>query len=189
MARLRGSRFPRTSVRHRSLWDLGPETAGNGAPQALTATGASIAGTAIAITVDGITLIRTRGEFLIYLLTAGSAGDGFHGAFGIAKATSAAILAGIASVPSPRVEETWDGWLYHRYFSILAAGPIAAATAAQETLQNANVTAALRVEVDSKAMRKIDIDEGFYAAIDVIEHGVATAEWVFNSRMLFKAMS
>ena len=189
MAFSRRSRFPRTSVQHRTQWEIGPETAGNGAPQALSATGASLAGTFASSGGDSITLIRTRGEFLIYLLTAGSAGDGFHGAFGIAKATSAALLIGASAVPSPRVEETWEGWLFHRYFSCLAAGPIAVATAAQETLQNASVTAALRLEVDSKAMRKINAEEGFYAAIDVIEHGVATAEWAFNSRMLIKVMS
>ena len=79
-------------------------------------------------------LIRTRGEFLIFLHSATALAHGYHGAFGIAKATTVAITAGAASVPTPITEENWDGWLYHRYFSVLSAGPIAAATAAQEAL-------------------------------------------------------
>ena len=51
------------------------------------------------------------------------------------------------------------------------------------------MSAALRFEIDSKAMRKQDIDEGFYAAIEVTEFGTADAQWAFNSRMLVKNMS
>ena len=189
MARFRSSRFPRTSVRHRSSWEVGPETAGGGQPQTVIASGASLAGTAVQAAVDGLTLIRTRGELLLFLRLATAAGNGFHGAFGIAKATSAAIVAGAASVPTPITEEAWDGWLYHRYFSIMAAGPIATATAAQEALQNSATTSAVRIEVDSKAMRKWAVDEGLYAAIEVTEFGTATMDWTFNSRMLFKDMS
>ena len=185
----RRSRFPRSSERHRSSWEVGPETSANGGPQTLTASVSQLAGVFTAASEDGQTLIRTRGELVVFLRTAGSANDGFHGAFGIAKATSAAVLAGAASVPTPITEEAWDGWLYHRYFSCLAAGPIAAATAAQEALQVSNVTAAIRIEVDSKAMRKIDVDEAMYAVIEVIEIGAATATWSFNCRMLFKLMA
>ena len=184
------SRFPRSSgPRHRSSWAFGPETAGSGGPQALAGTAAQLAGTVSSVGQDSITLIRTRGELLLYLTTATAQGDGFHGAFGLAKVSSAALLAGQPSVPSPLTEDTWDGWYYHRYFSIIAAGPIAVATAAQEALQNAATTAALRIEVDSKAMRKMSIDEGTYASIDVIEHGTATMEWLFNCRELIKLMA
>ena len=182
------SRFQRTSVRHRSSWEPGPETSGNGASQAISVGGGSLAGTAVQATVDGLTLIRTRGELLIYLRLATASDHGFHGAFGIAKATTAAIVAGAASVPTPITEEGWDGWLYHWYFSTFAAGPIAMATAAQETAQNHSTVAAVRIEVDSKAMRKWDIDEGIYAAIEVLEVGMAEMSWAFNSRLLVKEM-
>jgi len=182
-------RSTRTSVQHRSSWEVGPETAGGGAPQALTTSQAVLAGTAVQANVDGQTLIRTRGELLIFMESAGSAGDGFNGAFGIAKATSAAVLAGVTSIPTPITEEAWDGWLYHRYFNIFSGGPIAAATAAQEANQVNSVCAAIRIEIDSKAMRKFDVNEAFYACIEVTELGVATAKWVFNSRMLFKLMA
>ena len=189
MASSRRSRFPRQSVVHRSSWEVGPETSGGGGPQAFSGTGAILAGTAVQAAVDGLTLIRTRGEFLMYLLSATAAGDGFHGAIGIAKATTAAIVAGAASVPTPITEEAWDGWLYHRYVSLIAPGPMAVATAAQETLQHANVTAAIRIELDSKAMRKQSVDEGFYFAVEFTAHGTAAAEFLMNSRMLVKDMS
>ncbi len=92
-------------------------------------------------------------------------------------------------MPTPITEEAWDGWLYHRYFSITAGGTIAAATAAQQGDQVNSTTAALRLEIDSKAMRKIDVNEGMFAAVEVTEHGVATMEWLFNCRMLFKLMA
>ena len=186
MPGLRRSRFPRMSAKHRSSWEVGPETAGQGAPQSLVT---ALAGTATTATEDGQTLIRTRGELLVYLKTAAAAGDGIFGAFGIAKATTAAVTAGVASVPTPIAEEAWDGWLYHRYFSLHAAGPIAVATAAQEALQTANVTAALRIEVDSKAMRKCDVNESIYAVIEVQVHGTSAGEWSFNCRQLFKLMA
>jgi len=147
-----------------------------------------LAGVFVATLVDGLTLIRTRGDFLCYLRSAGAVGNGFHGAFGIAKATFPAISAGVASIPTPIMEEDWDGWLFHKYFTILAPGPIAVATAAQEALQGATAQA-LRFEVDSKAMRKSDVNEAFYAVVEVIEIGVADMDWAFNSRMLFKDMS
>jgi len=189
VARFQRSRLPRTGVRHRSSWESGPETTAGGGAQSLVSSTADLASTAVQATVDGLTLIRTRGELVCFLKTAASDANGFHGAFGIAKVTSAAFLAGVASVPTPITEESWDGWLYHRYFSLFSAGPIAVATAAQEALQVNNVCAALRIEVDSKAMRKQDVDEAFYAAIEVVEVGTATMSWTFNSRILIKDMS
>ena len=186
----RRSRYLRSGERHRSSWEVGPETAAGGQPQQISSTSASLAATAVQATEDGQTLIRTRGELLIGLETATAAWDGFHGAFGIGKATAAAVLAGAASVPTPISEEAWDGWLYHRYFSIFSGGPIAVATAAQEANQHNPTMAAVRIEVDSKAMRKFDVDEALYAAIEMVEFGTgAVMRWTFNCRMLFKLMA
>jgi len=189
MAVSRRSRSLRTSVRRRSNWEVGPRTSAGGGGQAISTSIAQIAGLAAQANIDGQTLIRTRGEVLMYLRSASGQSDGFNGAFGIGKATLAAFTAGAASVPTPVTEEAWDGWLYHRYFALVSAGPIAAATAAQEQLQVNNVVAALRFEVDSKAMRKIDADEVFYAAIEVTEVGTSDMVWNFNSRLLVKVMN
>ena len=176
------------SAPHRSSWEFGPETGANGAAQGISGSIAELAAVAVGATVDSLTVIRTRGELVLYLKTATAVGDGFHGAFGIAKATAAAVLAGAASVPTPLTEEAWDGWMYHRYFNIQSPGPIAVATAAQEVLQVNNVAAAVRIEVDSKAMRKWDVNEAFFAAIEVVEVGAATMNWAFNCRFLVKDM-
>ena len=121
------------------------------------------------------------------LKTASIAGAGCYGAFGIAKATSAAVLAGAASVPTPVTEEAWDGWLYHRYFSLVSPGPIAVGTARQQT--NSDIATVLRLEVDSKAMRKLDVNEAFFAVIEVTAQDTFSMEWAFNCRMLFKLMA
>ena len=189
MAFLRKSRFSRTSVRHRSQWEVGPRTSSNGGSQIISGSVAQIGALTAVAQVDGITLIRTRGELLMYLTSAVASLDGFFGAFGIGKATAAALLVGVTAVPTPITEESWDGWLYHRFFSLMAPGPIAVATAAQEQLQVAPAVSALRFEVDSKAMRKIDVDESFYCAIEVVEVGASSMSWHMNSRMLVKLMS
>ena len=188
MGNLRGSGFRTSSVRslrRKTSWNIGPQTGVDGAPQGISASTASLA-TGLAVVLEsGLTLVRTRGDLNLILQIAGNQ-EGFHGAFGIAIATSPAVTAGIASVPTPITEEDWDGWLYHRYFSLIAGGAIAAATAAQQADQVNASSAALHIEVDSKAMRKLAVDETLYAAIEVVELGTATMQWAFNSRMLVK---
>ena len=49
-----------------------------------------------------------------------------------------------------------------------------------------STTAAIRVDVDSKAMRKCSVDETIFAVIEVAELGTASLSWSFNSRLLFK---
>jgi len=45
---------------------------------------------------------------------------------------------------------------------------------------------ALRLEVDSKAMRKLPENMVIFCALQVLEVGVSTMAWHFNSRSLFK---
>ena len=190
MARLRRSGFPTSlgrSQRRKTSWTVGPETGVNGATQVITASGSVLATTAVITTMDGITLVRTRGELVLLLGIAAAQGDGFHGAFGIGQVSSPAFTAGVGSVPTPLTEEDWDGWLYHRYFGLFSGGPLATATAADQQSQVNSTSAALRLDVDSKAMRKSEIDMTFYAAIEVVELGTASSmEFAFNSRMLVK---
>ena len=187
MAALRRSRFPTSSgQRRKTSWAIGPNIGADGAIQTITGSSAVLATTGGNFNFDGDTLVRTRGELNLFLTVANASKDGFHGAFGIAIVSAAAFVAGAASVPTPLTEDNWDGWLYHRFFSCFSGGVIAAATAAQEESQVNNSAAAVRVEVDSKAMRKVATDMTIFACFESVEVGTAQMAWSFNSRLLLK---
>ena len=136
-------------------------------------------------TQSGLTHIRLRGELLLYLATSDALLSGFAGAFGIGIASTAAMTVGVASVPTPIQEEDSDSWLFHRYFHLKTPGAISAAGAALSWSGNGD--SVLRLEVDTKAMRKLaDLDIGLYCAIEVTEVGTASMVWQFNSRSLVK---
>ena len=142
--------------------------------------------TGAAVLVDGVTLVRIRGQLTIALETAAAKADGYHGAFGIGVVTVPAFTAGAASVPTPITELDWDGWLYHQFINVKAADAIAAGAAANEPGQVHNVLAVQRFDVDSKAMRKLRINDIIFAVMELTEVGTATAQWFFNCRALLK---
>jgi len=146
---------------------------------------AVLIGSGVSPTADGSTVVRLRGELLLFLTGANSNLEGFTGAFGIGICNLPAFIAGIGSVPTPITEEDDNNWLYHRYLSITAAGVIDG-TASTDQDAISSVSGALRIEVDSKAMRKMDTDKSLYAAIEVAEVGTATLQVFFNSRVLVK---
>ncbi len=102
----------------------------------------------LSILVD-ITILRTRG-----VLAVGSdqvAATEFQiGAAGICVVTTAAFTAGIASLPTPVTENSWDGWLWYQSF----AQRVVFGTAVG--LEPQYVTS---YQIDSKAMRKVGPDE------------------------------
>ena len=130
--------------------------------------------------------MRSRGEMLLYLKTASAANVGYSGAFGIAISTLVAVTAGAASIPGPLDEEDWDGWLYHRYFSLRAPAVIDGSVSADVDSINAG-SSVLWVDVDSKAMRKFgDVDLAMFCALQVVETGMATMQWIYASWVLVK---
>jgi len=162
--------------RRRTGWQRGT---GGTTSTALSSTGAQFVGNAVSVLEDGFTVVRTRGYYQVHLTLATAVNNGFLGAFGIAIASTAAVAAGIGSVPTPLTEQTWEGWLY---WSAFAVKGITATTA-----DGVNALAHYTKEIiDSKAMRKIGSDMSLYAAVDVVEGGVSTAELFHDSRMLFK---
>jgi len=168
-----GSFRGRTGLRRLTTWDEGT---GGIAVSAITASGAFFIGAAVQALGDGLTVIRQRGELTAILSVATSALDGFSGAFGIGKATSAAVLGGIANVPTPITEQSWDGWLYWTPIQVIS--PIAA--------QFDNGATVFRQTVDTKAMRKLSEDEALYAAWEGTEVGTATMSLFWDSRVLAK---
>jgi len=135
--------------------------------------------------VDGETLVRTRGQLLLFLQQAAAAGDGFTGAFGIGMVTDEAFTAGVASMPGPLNSDEWDGWLFHSYFALFASSIISDTVSSADDFPNVQ-SAAFRLEVDSKAMRKTKSFNVMFAAVEVQEVGTADIRWAFNSRQLFK---
>ena len=175
MARVSLSRGFRTrSPGRRVGWSPGPKSAAQGASVGFSATGAILGTISSQATLDGLTIVRLRGECTAQLVTASSQGDGFSCAVGVALVTTAALTAGVASVPTPLTEEGWDGWLYHRYFQLFAGAAIAAATAAQQIDLTHPTSAAVRFEVDSKAMRKDTVDNAVMVVFEAVEVGTAS---------------
>ena len=131
----------------------------------------------MSVSAGKLTVIRMRGHASIYLQSADAVGAGFQGAVGIGIATSAAVAAGVASVPTPIDEEDWDGWMFHTFFDIRAI----TATIAD----GVNAFAAVaRIPIDSKAMRKFDEDMTMFGVWQVVESPNAVAEAQANVRLL-----
>ena len=181
MARFRGT-FPARAIRtNRRLtsWELGT---GGTAVATRAAPGSQFVGSAIALAAGAsrLTVIRIRGYFNIILSLATSAKDGMTGAFGIGLATTAAVTAGIASVPTPITEQNSDNWLYWQAFSVKGAQAYAAGAA--PGLEQMNTFK--EFIIDSKAQRKMDDEMSIYAALEVVEVGAATIDFHHDSRAL-----
>ena len=181
-SRSRGSRLG-TPNRRQSSWQVGP----GGTTSVTVATSTTtILGSVANATEDGLTVVRIRGELLVMLLTSNAAGNGFSGAFGIGVASADATAVGVTAVPNPIDDEDWDGWMYHRYFHLRSATALVAADAAKQVDGGNACQACLRLEVDSKAMRKLPENMGLFASIQVVISGVASMSHDFNSRILIK---
>ena len=125
------------------------------------------------------TLIRTRGEFTVYVDTSTIAvGEAAMFGFGIGMVTEAAATVGVGSVPTPLTDADWDGWLYHRFVGLGAETTVASD---DEGLHMA------RVVVDSKAMRKVDTDQRLVIVAENIGLvGAFTMQGTCSLRLLSK---
>jgi hypothetical protein len=101
--------------------------------------------------------------------------DGFTGAFGIGVINKTAFAAGVASVPTPIVEQAWDGWIFWHAFALLAPSG---------TLDGNN---RMEIPVDTKAMRKLDDESTIYGVLEVQEVGTAVMtphqKWLQHPRL------
>jgi len=122
---------------------------------------------------------------MLYLKTAAAGVNGFIGAFGIGKTTSSAFTAGVASVRAPVDDVALESWIYWTPIQLLSGGIIDASAATDEDIVNSR-SAVVRIDVDTKAMRKLDTLDLVFASLQVTEIGTATMNWAFDSRMLLK---
>ena len=169
------SRFPRTrgGARRSTSWSAGPR----GVTGTISASEVSIFGTGTQATVDGLTLVRTRGEILLSLDSGTAIDDGYQFAFGLCIVTENAFNAGVASVPTPLTDIAWDGWLFHTQGNLKIAST---------TIENGLGTTNARIPIDSKAMRKFKNTDVMVGVLEVVETTTANMRAALESRLLLK---
>ena len=155
-----------------------------GAGNVLTpTTGASLVFTCVGETtlenVPNPTLIRIRGEVLVYLTAVGASGAQALASMGMIIQSKAAIAAGVASMPSPFTDIGSD-WLWHYQVPLALRGSIGADNEAL----GAHVA---RIYIDNKSMRKVEQNQ---ALVFIVENVVLTSTVTFQLsaglRFLFK---
>ena len=177
MAHSRGSSPVRRAPRRKTSWEFGP---GGTAVTTISAPTTTVIGGGVAAAENGLTLVRLRGSLQAYLKTGDGANAGFHCTFGIGIASADAFAVGVTALPNPGDDPGWPGWLYWRVFDIHAFS----ATIAESF--GPNGLASVQFEVDSKAMRKLGINETIFASLQTIEAGTSTMSIFFESRALVK---
>ena len=126
--------------------------------------------------LNDLTIVRTRGELLVFLLSAANPQEGFNFACGICNVTENAFGVGVTAVPAPLTDINWDGWLWHYQGAVKA---FAAATFS-------DISQSVRIVVDSKAMRKTHNTDVIVAVFETVEVGTATMHAELRTRVLDK---
>ncbi len=99
-------------------------------------------------TLDSLTVVRNRGVISVRS-TLVAVDQDVVGAFGIGIVTVQAFTAGVASVPGPWTDSDWDGWMVLQ--------PIAFRY--DLTTDIGRLITTVNMEIDSKAMRKMEANE------------------------------
>ena len=168
----------RSSSRRKTEWTDGPESS---IIQSVTAGGSSGINTGIEA-FDVATIVRIRGELMVWLEAVGTVGDGFtEFAAGIGIVSTDAFDAGAVSIPSPILDKDWGGWMWYTSRSAIVGLSVTESDVVQSPL------GAIRIPIDTKAMRKIEPNNVVVGVIGTrAEVGVATLSFQMSSRMLFK---
>ena len=165
--------FSRGPRRQRS-WEEGP---GGTTTLALTAAVPLFVGAAAVATEDGLTLARLRGRVRVFMDTWAAGNNGLTGAFGIGIVREEAVVAGIASVPTPIADSDWDGWIYWTPYSVRSIDAAAASV-------GGGFPFGVDYEVDTRAMRKLRLGDTIYASVESVISGTPVARMQFDSRVL-----
>ena len=165
-----------THVRRKTSWTFGP----NGRPAAFTTNVARIFPIGFASTLDGLTLVRVRGNVSIGLESATAVNDGFD-QVGIGLAivnNNAFTVGGVGSVPTPLTDMEWDGWLWYWTGNIMALNT--GASVGQGLGQRL-------IEIDGKAMRKWKETDVLMGVVETAGlNGAVSMQTVLNTRILTK---
>jgi len=147
----------------------------------VTANGALLFAVNAQMLLNDLTIVRMRGEFSAWLEVVTSIGDGFSRmALGFAIVSENAAGIGVTAVPAPLTDVGWDGWFYHKQF-----GPIQGFSVTES--DNTGPASQIRMEIDSKAMRKGHASDVIVGVLEVAgEVGAATLTFGCATRILSK---
>ena len=146
----------------------------------LTAAGAVLWATGAQALSDGLTVVRVRGQYTLSLRVVTTIFDGFaRWGMGICIVAENAFDAGVGSVPSPLSDIAWNGWMYHNLGGAL--------TGFSTTETGRGPMEAVRVDIDTKAMRKTRSSDIVVGVLELgTEVGAATVGFAAETRMLVK---
>ena len=167
------------SPRRLTAWSLGPggDDLASLDQLSLSATGDSIFGSGVTPVVPALTVVRLRGVLRLNLTAADTGGSGFNYAVGIGIVSADAFTVGATAVPKPFTDADWPGWMWHHF------GQLSTAVGA---LTTTNAHPALVTEIDSKAMRKLRLNEVLFGIIEAAELGTSVMTATLTSRVLVK---
>ena len=120
------------------------------------------------VPTSAVTILRNRG-YLMVRPQAGSVDLIADGAFGIGIVSEQAVTTGITAIPGPFTDSGWGGWLFHTFWRVFLDVTTDVGRLGQEF--------GAQYEIDSKAMRKLGVNERMVevfesrnGAVTVIEH-------------------
>ena len=179
MARFRGSSSRRVSgTRRQTSWAEGPF----GTITGVTTNSTTVFSVAQQAVEDGLTIVRTRGELLVFLSASIGAFEGFRWGFGMGIVSQNAAGIGVTAVPQPLVDVGWDGWFVYETGTLVQAQAVTTI----ESASNSGSSFA-RIMIDSKAMWKFKNTDVIVAVLEVdSEVGAANFEASLSSRFLAK---
>ena len=127
---------------------------------------------AVSIEEGGLTLVRIRGVVDTYISAVTAVNDSFIGAHGICIVSADANTAG--AYPDPLTEDSYDGWIWHSFFTTYV--PSTDAASRQHS----------RIVIDNKAMRKLQESDVLVGLTEVAEvNDGSTLAVMALSRTLF----
>ncbi len=166
--------FRRAAVRRPTFWE------GAIAQMSLASGGASVATIVSEANLEAVpngTIVRVRGSVLVQATAAGAVDAESIVNWGIMLVNAPAFAAGIASLPTPRTDIGSD-WLAWGSTGIHAHSTAVAGN---------ELSAMERIEVDSKAMRKVGLNQVLvFTAEDSVITSTIVSSLVISLRVLFK---
>ena len=170
----------RGSPRRLTSWSLGPGGDDIATLDRVAVTGAAtvIIGSGVTPVVPNLTIVRTRGFLEFTLRTADAVLAGFNYVVGIGVIQADPFAVGAGSLPDPFTDADWPGWLYFHAGSMRTG---VGALAVGDPSVNPFV-----LEIDSKSMRKLRLNEVMFMVVQVGESSAATMDIAGLTRVLVK---